>query len=230
MAIFNELAQRANRTREDLIQKTQDLSESGKLTRALADAEKKRKQILQQIGEKYVQLHSADYEPDIADVMQMFSTNEKTITEYQRQIREIKGVVTCTGCGSEIPKNAAFCQNCGKPAPKEEELVPAGYVKCGRCRALVEDCMSFCSNCGSPVQKPEKKLLCTNCGAALKDTMRFCSKCGTPVQQEKFESREEEIVVTPEETVLPDDSQKSIAEQMTMELDPMTEQNDHTEE
>lgn len=211
MAIFNELAQRANRTREELFQKTQDLSETSKLTRALADAEKKRKQILQQIGEKYVQLHSADYEPDIANEMRLFAANEKTITEYQRQIREIKGVITCKGCGSDIPKNAAFCQKCGKPAPKED-LVPDGYVKCGKCRTLMEDSMNFCVNCGSPIQKPEKKLLCRNCGAALKETSRFCSKCGIPVQQETSESIEEEIIVTPEVTALNENRQESIAE------------------
>ncbi len=44
------------------------------------------------------------------------------IDRLKAEIRRVKGVKTCPGCGAEVSSIAAFCSTCGAAMPKEEPV------------------------------------------------------------------------------------------------------------
>ena len=63
----------------------------------------------------------------------------------------------CTNCGSELPPNSRFCEQCGTMVKTE---TPTGKN-----------------------YRPKK--FCEQCGAELKPGFMFCGKCGAPVKEDK---------------------------------------------
>ena len=63
----------------------------------------------------------------------------------------------CTNCGSELPPNSKFCEQCGTMVKTE---IPTGKN-----------------------YRPKK--FCEQCGAELKPGFMFCGKCGAPVKEDK---------------------------------------------
>lgn len=193
MAFLDELARMTSHAKNEVIQRTSDLSETGKLTLKLNEETRLKKQLLNQIGESYVRLHSQDYEPALGELMTQYLATEERIQGIQGQIREIKGIRLCKNCGAEVAKGSLFCQKCGTQAPIEEPSIPAGSVKCARCGKIVPGGMNFCVNCGAPMEPEADKRFCAGCGAELDDDAQFCSLCGTanplnPPKEEKEEA------------------------------------------
>ncbi len=59
---------------------------------------------------------------------------------------------TCPNCGHPLHGEAAFCQNCGAPAPRDTP--PAGAPAfCSNCGEQLKPDSKFCINCGAPVQQ-----------------------------------------------------------------------------
>ena len=63
----------------------------------------------------------------------------------------------CINCGSELPQNSKFCEQCGTMVKTE---TPTGKN-----------------------YRPKK--FCEQCGAELKPGFMFCGKCGAPVKEDK---------------------------------------------
>lgn len=61
----------------------------------------------------------------------------------------------CTNCGSELPPNSKFCEQCGTKV-KAEETTGKNYQVTKRCKV---------------------------CGAELKPGFMFCGRCGAPVRE-----------------------------------------------
>jgi len=103
----------------------------------------------------------------------------RNIEALRAQIEEIKGVIRCEKCGTEIAQGTAFCSNCGSPAPKPKEKIPADCFKCASCGAIVKKGIRFCTSCGTaaPVFNQDKTF-CTNCGSEIANGASFCVVCG----------------------------------------------------
>lgn len=55
----------------------------------------------------------------------------------------------CLNCGSELPDNAVFCDNCGQKIQDEQPRI----IFCGNCGAELEAGMDFCGECGHSVRE-----------------------------------------------------------------------------
>lgn len=190
MAFFDELARKAGKAKDEVLQKTQDLSETAKLSGKLSEEEKVKSHLLQQIGECYVRLHKEDFEAEFADTISAYQETEKRIQRIRSQIQIIKGVRICEACGAEVSRNDCFCQKCGNPLPKLVEIVPEGCVKCARCNAFVSKNMRYCTNCGELLVPQPQKKTCANCDLELSPDVKFCPKCGRAVQAENADTQE----------------------------------------
>ena len=76
--------------------------------------------------------------------------------------------IECAKCGTTIPANAKFCQECGTKVEKlsdNEILCPS----CGSKTAKGK----FCQECGTPLIRK-----CVNCGAEIPSNAKFCQECG----------------------------------------------------
>lgn len=159
MAFFDDISKKITDVTSNAAQKTREMSEISKLNSAVNEEEAKINNAYLQIGRLYCANHSEDYEDSFGVFVNAVKESEKKIIDMKAQIREIKGIATCTKCGQDIPNNVAFCSFCGTPAPAPKVTVDPNSVFCPGCRAAVPKGMRFCTNCGyrmpdAPAQAP----------------------------------------------------------------------------
>lgn len=178
----------ASGTAAKAVHQAKVMSEVAKINGLVADEKKKMDDVYFQLGQKYVELHHDDYEPEFEELMTALINAEQSINQYQTQIQTLKGVTICATCNAEIAKGSAFCNNCGTPVPckqTESELV------CSNCGKILSENVRFCTHCGTPVVKSEPEVIvhveeapvCPNCGAELDSDSVFCAECGTKVKE-----------------------------------------------
>lgn len=127
MALWNNISKKASAVTEKAVQQAKDLTELAKLHAQAAQAEGNLTDSYTQIGRLYAADHPEDFPPAYAPLMAAVADAEKQIASLRAQIRDIRGVAVCPGCGAEVARDAAFCSACGaempKPAPVEAEIV-----------------------------------------------------------------------------------------------------------
>lgn len=133
-------------------QKTRDMADIARFNSLLAEEEKKINAIYYQIGRMYVQLHPQDSEEALTTYVQACIETQKNIGEINARIRQLKNIINCPGCGTELSGDIAFCSVCGYRMPPRQVPVPDGMVRCANCGNFVPQNMRFCSGCGSPIQ------------------------------------------------------------------------------
>ena len=149
MAFLDNLSKKISNAGQTAMQKTKDITDIAKINNAISEEEKKINNNYYQIGKAYVSLHAADSEPQLAGLVAAIKDSEQKISNYRQQIQDIKGIVRCENCGSEVSINVAFCSSCGVAMPKHN---PANHdmIKCN-CGQLVPFGTKFCTYCGSPI-------------------------------------------------------------------------------
>ena len=69
---------------------------------------------------------------EAAVICEAIQNREESIGNYEQQISEVKGDVTCEGCGKSVGKEMAYCPYCGAKTPERnggESTDYAGAVK-----------------------------------------------------------------------------------------------------
>ena len=155
MAFFDDISKKITDVTSSAAQKTSDMSRISKLNSAVNEEEAKINNAYLQIGRLYCANHSDDYEDSFGIFVNAVKESEQKILDMKAQIRDIKGIATCTKCGSEIPNNVAFCSFCGTPAPAPKVVVDPNSVICPSCKAAVPKGMRFCTSCGYRMPEPQ---------------------------------------------------------------------------
>lgn len=155
MAFFDDLGKKLSQAGQSVAQKTKDFSEINKLNGVISSEEKKINNIYLQLGKEYYTRHRNDSEVCFEQFVSAIKESEAKIEELRQQIQVIKGVVRCEKCGADIANNAAFCSNCGAPAPVKAPVATVAGVQCPSCRQIVAEGTKFCTSCGSPLPSVE---------------------------------------------------------------------------
>lgn len=187
MGFFDDLGKKVSDAGQKTIQKTKEMSDTAKFNSMISEEEKKINNNYYQVGKLYVSIHGTECEEDFKGMIAAIRESETKITEYRRQIQEIKGVLHCEKCGAEVPKGVAFCSSCGTPMPQIEGFDTENYEKCGNCGATVAKGMRFCTSCGTPMVKNDSveevstERFCPSCGKKVDADSAFCAECGTKI-------------------------------------------------
>ena len=198
MALWKDFSKKASDTKAKAVEQAKVLTESTRLHGVIAEEKKKLEELYATLGKTYMKVHRSDYEDTFAQLASAILRSEQVIQDSLEQIRIMKGVQCCEYCGTELPKNSAFCSVCGKPMPKPK--LPEGPL-CSNCGAPLIEGAKFCRSCGAPVPTPKpdapKKPVCSGCGEPLEEGMKFCGVCGTPCVQPSVSTPDEELEATP---------------------------------
>jgi predicted nucleic acid-binding Zn ribbon protein len=200
MAFFNEIGKKVSQAGQGAVQSTKNFAATAKLNSQIEDEERKIDDLYYQIGKAYFASHRDNPDESLAAYFTAVVNAQKTIDEYKEQVKQIKGVVNCPGCGAEVPYNVTFCNSCGTRMPVHrapQPVQPENTVTCSVCGAFVPADFKFCSKCGSlmekapepvaptapevPVVPVETVRICPNCGKQLEDGAVFCTGCGQKV-------------------------------------------------
>ena len=195
MAFFDNFGMKASEATAKAVQKAQELSEITRINSLISEEERKVDTAYFQIGKLYVATYGSNAEEPFSGMINSVLEGESKITNYKKQIQDIKGVQRCPNCGAEVAKGVAFCSACGAGMPKVEIALPEDSVRCEGCGAIVKKGMRFCTSCGKPMPQPAPKeevettsaqepgqvqeRRCPNCGAAVESDVDFCTECGT---------------------------------------------------
>lgn len=164
-------------------EKGEDHTAISRINRLIAEENEKMKECHQRIGEKYVQLHSTDYEESFSDLIQSLNVSQRKLVDYSMQMQFVTGVIVCThpGCGNKAPKGSVYCNMCGSKLP---EFHFENYEMCEACCSLVEKGTAVCPNCKRPMKPQNDNLVkCHKCGELVGKDNRFCPICGEPLVQ-----------------------------------------------
>lgn len=165
MPFFDDLSKKISKAGQTALQKTKDMADIAKLNSVISDEENNIEKIYTQIGKMYVQAHPNDSDVEYSALIAEIHSKEEKISELRRQMQDIKGVVRCQQCGSEVPMGASFCNSCGAKI-NTEITNQSNMIECEKCKALVSKDLKFCTSCGNPLHsentsndtQPQEKL------------------------------------------------------------------------
>jgi ribosomal protein L40E len=151
MALFENFTKKVTETAKAVSKKSGDLVEVTKLNMSINTEQDKIEKVYAEMGKSVYELFSkgGDVEEPFRESCEKIKAYEKSIEEMKQKILETKNVKICTGCGTELELEIAFCPKCGA---KQEMPQP-------------------------PVQQPTEKT-CADCGAVNGLEAAFCGKCG----------------------------------------------------
>ncbi len=147
MDFLDQLGKKISNAGKDVAQQANIFAETTRLNNMIADKERQITQIYTAIGKAYYASHCENpADPEAANMAQITAIFDE-IARLRENIRQLKGMTLCPGCGVEIARNAAFCTRCGyRMAAPEPAFVPKTCPVCGR-EGAPED--KFCVNCGT---------------------------------------------------------------------------------
>ena len=126
---FNDFTQKftekVKKLSKDTAEEVQKLNKVRQLNGKVNDAKKQIESVYSEIGKKFYELHK-DYIPEgFEELIQTINEKQNEIVLLKEQLREVKGVVLCPSCNTEVSGDERFCPNCGSKMPEPVEVADA---------------------------------------------------------------------------------------------------------
>lgn len=159
MAFWDELKEKITTTSKKAVDKTKDLTEIAKIKLSISDLEKKIASSYEKIGRAYAEANADSADKLLPEEFAVIEEANAKIAECTDRLRELKGLLICTGCGKEISAEGNFCPSCGATIEKkvfEGEVIvdePVVQKACHKCGAALEPDAGFCAECGEKIEK-----------------------------------------------------------------------------
>ena len=128
MAFFEDLGKKLTKVGEAAAEKTKEVAEFTKANAKILDVQNKLDKAYVEVGKKYLELHPANDEEGMEEVVNAVYALEDQLKELRKQLQELKGTAKCDVCGTECDKDDLFCKKCGAELKKEEVIIDAEEV------------------------------------------------------------------------------------------------------
>ena len=174
----------------------EDTAKLQSLEERICEVEKELEKFYTDLGKAYFAKYAENLDPDFQSYAADINKANAEINGCNAQIKELKGIIACPGCGVDVNKTDMFCESCGaRIAAPEPEVVaePAVQVNtCTVCGEVLEEGSVFCTNCGTKVVAPVTEVapavqdtapVCAVCGAPLEEDSVFCTMCGSKAEK-----------------------------------------------
>ena len=192
MTIWDSLGERASKTTAKAVQQARIISETTKLNGLIADEETAINDRYCQIGKMYYMLHQDDPKSEFVEMFASVAASKEKIRMFQVKLQDVRGIVRCEKCGTEVVKGAAFCSSCGAAIPSAKLSESEEVHKCSNCGAKIETYMRFCTSCGKPVAECEdmqqnecaERRICPKCKTQIDGNALFCTECGSKIEEQ----------------------------------------------
>ena len=113
MAFFDSLTRALSETGQAVVNKTKDIGELTKLTARVSELERKMDQTYKIIGKLYVEHYGDNPDEMFKNAVASIKDKQKRIAGYKEDIRRLRGINKCAGCGADVEAGAQFCSKCG---------------------------------------------------------------------------------------------------------------------
>ena len=152
MAFFEQLGKKLTDAGQGVAQQTRNMADIARLNNTISEKKKRMMADLTTLGEKYYAAHRDDPDAELSEFIAAIVALEAEIHQCEEEIKQIKGVTKCPGCGADVPLGAAFCSVCGRPAEQPAPVIPEGMRECPHCHKPVPAENKFCTGCGTKME------------------------------------------------------------------------------
>lgn len=130
---FEDISKKLKQFSKDTVTEVQKLNEVRQLNSRISDEKKQLNQVYMEMGKKLYQMYKEAPLDGFEEEMRTIEEKYSMIDLLQDQIRQVKGVVLCPCCNTEVAATERFCSNCGNKMPEvitaqEEAEVLEGEV------------------------------------------------------------------------------------------------------
>lgn len=158
MSILDNIGKTISDVSQGAIQKGKGMADIVKFNSLITEEEKKITGIYEQIGRQYVEEFGATPAQSMVNFIETLHMSQKNIADYQKKIKELKGVMQCPSCGAEIVNGVSFCTICGAKIepeiePETETIDSSGNIRCSSCGNAIPAGSKFCIFCGEQIEK-----------------------------------------------------------------------------
>lgn len=147
MSIIDKLSSGVTEAGNTITQKAKGISEQTKLSSEISKNKARRDECIRKLGEAYYQARKKNVEPEVEELLHEIEQVDGILDKLTESLNQLKGVVICENCGTEIEKGNAFCPSCGTPV-KEPET-----IRCPKCVAELPAGTRFCVYCGTKIEE-----------------------------------------------------------------------------
>ena len=129
-SFFEDLGRKIGETAETVTNKAGEAVEVQRLRNQIRALERGNERDYAELG-KMVYNHYKDGEvvdSEAIGICDAIQNREESIGKYEQQISDVKGDVTCGGCGKSVAKDMAFCPHCGSKVPEQAAAEEGDYA------------------------------------------------------------------------------------------------------
>lgn len=130
-SFFEDLGRKIGETAETVTNKAGEAVEVQRLKNQIRTLERGNERDYMELG-RMVYDHYKDGEVVDAEaigICEAIENREESIGKYEQQISDVKGDVTCDGCGKSVSRDMAYCPYCGAKAPEKAEQEATDYAE-----------------------------------------------------------------------------------------------------
>ena len=149
MAFFEQLGKRITDAGQGVAQQTKNFADVTRLNSTISDKEKRIAHLYEVLGRAYYEGRRDAPAPEYRDTVEEIGGLLAEIAQHREEIKQIKGIVKCPGCGADVPLQAAFCNACGARMAPQAAPAPEDGVPCPSCGAVSPKGNRFCTHCGA---------------------------------------------------------------------------------
>lgn len=147
MSIIDKLSSGVTEAGNTISQKAKGISEQTKLSSELSKNKARREECIRKLGEVYYQARKKNETPDDEELIREIEQVDGILEKLTESLNQLKGIVICEKCGTEIEKGNAFCPSCGTPVREPEK------IRCPKCVAELPAGTRFCVYCGTKIEE-----------------------------------------------------------------------------
>lgn len=119
MDFFQKLGNTLSNTGKDIAKKTKDMSDISRLNHEITKQQEQIDRTYSEIGKLYFQNYSTVDYPELKELCDSIKEANQKIEDLKAEITQIKGIINCPKCNSEVSTSAMFCANCGYKLKEE---------------------------------------------------------------------------------------------------------------
>lgn len=147
MSIIDKLSSGVTEAGNTISQKAKGISDQTKLSGEISKNKARRDESIRKLGEVYYQARIKNEEPDAEELIHEIEQVDGILDKLTESLNQLKGIVICENCGTEIEKGNAFCPSCGTPVKEPQK------IRCPKCVAELPAGTRFCVYCGTKIEE-----------------------------------------------------------------------------
>lgn len=147
MSIIDKLSSGVSEAGNTITQKAKGISEQTRLSSEISKNKARRDEYIQKLGEAYYQSHRTGEEADLEGIIRELELVDGILEKLTESLCQLKGIIICEKCGTEVMKGSAFCPSCGTPVKQPT------VIRCPKCAAELPGGTRFCVHCGTKIEE-----------------------------------------------------------------------------